>query len=89
MAVCEVSAAYCERRDGGSIAPRARAYQLTIATSRLGCTFQEIYCLSDMLQRLFNRAAASLSLPGMCCYSTEAVVQNLGRRAEIFAFVSR
>ena len=58
-------------------------------TLRLGRTFQEIDCLSDMLKRQFDRAGAAFTLPGMCCYRTEAVIQNTGGCAQFFAFISR
>lgn len=70
-------------------AVRDFTYQSRITTLGLGCAFQEIDCLSDMFEGQFNRAAASLGKTGMCCYSTEAVIQNLGRRTELFAFIAR
>ena len=65
---------------------RTSAHQSSVTT---GCTLQEIRCLSDMLQRLLNGAAASLGEAAMCCYSTEAVIQYLGRRTKLFAFIAR
>ena len=60
-----------------------------MATMRLSRALDEIDCLSDMLDRLFDRAATCLTLPGLCGFSTEAVVQNLGRRTELFALITR
>jgi hypothetical protein len=60
-----------------------------IALLRLRCTFQKIDRLSDMIQRLLNWPLILGACTNVCCYCTQAVIQNLGRCTELFAFVSR
>jgi hypothetical protein len=48
------------------------------AESELRCPFQEIDRLTGVLERLLNRPVFLGARADMCCYSTEAVVQNLG-----------
>jgi len=49
-----------------------------IAPLRLRCAFQEVDRLANVLQRLLNWLLLLGGRADVCCYSTEAVVKNLG-----------
>ncbi len=61
--------------------------QSGVAALRTGGALQEVGSLPNVFQRLLDRPVSGVHLPGMCCYSTQAVIQNLGRRTELFPFV--
>lgn len=52
-------------------------------------SLQETGGLPNVFQRLLDRPSVGITLPSMCCYSTQAGIQNLGRCTEFFAFVPR
>ncbi len=73
--------------------PTPRATLFARALSRLFVllsvlrTFQEIDGLARMHQGLIYRVIHGPRLHGLCCYSTEAVIQDIRRCPQLLAFI--